>query len=348
MRASDTNEDGPVPVPLGAGGSVGSHAGERERLLTEPDDASLALDEARLGELLARGNVRSGARAVLHVTILCLLAAMSALTDVGLFWAICVIALAAVMASMFAPFHECAHSTAFASRRFNILMGWIAAISFGMSPTLYRDFHFAHHRHTQDPQRDPELLANPALLLDWPDNVRDWLYVVGGPRLLSAKLKLMRNLWLGPDSAYRYMSTWAPRDRFPRMVRETRILSFVWGGLLVGAATGVPGCFGLALALLLSHLFQSLWLSTEHTGRPSTGTLLERTRSVLTIPPIRWFLWNMNFHAEHHAWPGVPWYRLPELRELVSEHVPTEPGYLHVHRGVWRRLSAQRGEGDPT
>ena len=148
MRAPDTNEDDPVPLPLGEGAPLGSHAGERERLLTEPDDPSLALDEARLGALLARGNVRSGARAVSHVTILCLLAAMSASTDVGLFWAICVIALAAVMASMFAPFHECAHSTAFASRRFNILMGWLAAISFGMSPPLSRDFHFAHHQMT--------------------------------------------------------------------------------------------------------------------------------------------------------------------------------------------------------
>ena len=207
-----------------------------------------------------------------------------------------------------------------------------------MSPTWYRDFHFAHHRHTQDCSRDPELLADPDLLLDWPTNVRDWLVVVGGWRLLRAKLTLMRNLWFFPDRTFEQSRSWARKGTFNRMKWETRLLSLAWVSLPAGAIAAVPGFAALTCALLLSHLFQSVWLSSEHTGLPPEGGILERTRSVGTTAWIRWFLWNMNYHAEHHGWPAVPWYRLGELHGRVGEYVTSESGYVRLHGRVWREL----------
>ena len=295
------------------------------------------VSEEALAALTRRSNAQSALRFALQMTILIGLGSVVVIADSVVFWLPGLIALAAVIASTFAPFHECTHSTAFASRNLNTIVAWGAALPFGMSPTFYREFHFAHHRHTQDPDNDPELLAYPGLLVDWPNHLRHWLFVIGGWRLLRAKLMLMRNMWLRPEHAYN-ASPWARRDRLVRMKWETRALSIVWLSLPIGAVAGVPGCTALTAALLLSHLFQSVWVSSEHTGLTTEGSILERTRTVLTPPLIRWFLWNMNFHAEHHGWPAVPWHRLEALHAKVAPHVITERGYLRLHRGVWRRM----------
>ena len=56
--------------------------------------------------------------------------------------------------------------------------------------------------------------------------------------------------------------------------------------------------------------------------------------------------WNMPYHQEHHAWPNVPFYLLPELHRRVvaggarpkSGCTPEgEYGYLWIHRVQWRQ-----------
>jgi len=90
---------------------------------------------------------------------------------------------------------------------------------------------------------------------------------------------------------------------------------------------------------LLSHMFQAIWVTTEHTGLPNDGSILARTRTMQTWPFFSWWLWNMNFHAEHHAWPAVPWYRLPALHQEVDEHLDaTERGYARLQFKVWSKV----------
>ena len=67
------------------------------------------------------------------------------------------IAFGLVQVALFAPAHEATHQTAFASRRANQVVGWLAACPSLLNLQFYTAFHFAHHRHTQIPGRDPEL-----------------------------------------------------------------------------------------------------------------------------------------------------------------------------------------------
>src|SRR3954447_26759781 len=60
--------------------------------------------------------------------------------------------------TLFAPMHECVHRTAFASRAANEIVGWIAGVLSFYNSTFYWHFHSWHHRYTQDPARDPELM----------------------------------------------------------------------------------------------------------------------------------------------------------------------------------------------
>jgi len=52
---------------------------------------------------------------------------------------------------------------------------------------------------------------------------------------------------------------------------------------------------------------------------------------------VRFFAWNMPYHAEHHALPSVPFHALPMLhRELAADLKVVSPGYLAVHREILR------------
>ena len=88
-------------------------------------------------------------------------------------------------------------------------------------------------------------------------------------------------------------------------------------------------------ALVVGHAILSFYITCEHRGLPTEGTILERTRSLQTPAWMRWLLWNMPYHAEHHGWPAVPFHALPKLHETVREHLVhrVSPAYLHTHGG---------------
>jgi fatty acid desaturase len=94
----------------------------------------------------------------------------------------------------------------------------------------------------------------------------------------------------------------------------------------------IPGVFvSLVLGFAVSHVFLGLWLTAEHTGCPFEGTVIERTRTLQSNRLLRFFLWNMNYHSEHHGWPGVPWYRLQQLNEKVEGLTERGAGYIDTY-----------------
>jgi fatty acid desaturase len=46
------------------------------------------------------------------------------------------------------------------------------------------------------------------------------------------------------------------------------------------------------------------------------------TRSLACALVPRLLYWNMNFHVEHHLYPGVPFHALPEVNRLVKHELP--------------------------
>ena len=60
--------------------------------------------------------------------------------------------------------------------------------------------------------------------------------------------------------------------------------------------------------------------------------MLENSRTTTTNAIVRWLAWNMPYHAEHHAYPTVPFYRLPALHLLAKPYLKeTEQGYVRFH-----------------
>lgn len=105
--------------------------------------------------LYARSDLHGAWRSGAHVA---LLAATGALVHAGRgqWWlTAALLAHGLVLVALFAAMHEAVHYSAFRARRVNEVVAWLAGLGILFNATYYRQFHFAHHRHAQDPSRDP-------------------------------------------------------------------------------------------------------------------------------------------------------------------------------------------------
>ena len=129
-------------------------------------------------EALRNLSRRSDAPGLIHLGLhLALIAALLALAVSlrGTLWQIPALwAEGVALVFLFAPLHETIHRTAFKRRWLNDAVAWPCGAVLMLPPEYFRCFHFAHHRHTQDPARDPEL-ATPK-----PRTLRGWLWYLSG------------------------------------------------------------------------------------------------------------------------------------------------------------------------
>ncbi len=229
---------------------------------------------------------------------------------------------------LFAPLHECIHLTAFRTRWINDAVaapiGFLLLLPF----QYFRAFHFAHHRHTQDPALDPELLDMKPLMQG-----RYWLYLTGLPTWWQAA----RSLWR--HAAGRVDEPYIEARHHRRIIAEARV--HVAGYALVFAvsilASSAFAWWYWILPALIAQPLLRLYLLAEHSGCDFSEDMLENTRTTYTVPWVNFLAWNMPYHAEHHYLASVPFHALPALHAHVGARVKHKgDGYLRVNREIYR------------
>ena len=99
------------------------------------------------------------------------------------------------------------------------------------------------------------------------------------------------------------------------------------------------------LPAILGQPFLRLYLMAEHGRCPKVANMLENTRTTFTTRFVRWLAWNMPYHAEHHAYPSLPFHRLPDFHKITREHLHvTEDGYSRFHAESLQRFSSVANE----
>ncbi len=240
------------------------------------------------------------------------------------FWPVLMPLQGVLIVFLFTTMHETVHRTAFATRWLNDVVAALCGFLIALPPAWFRHFHFAHHRHTQDPERDPELVQSKPET--WGQYVR---HISGLPIWWSHGRTLVRNA-LG-----RCADTFVPRYARREVRTEARLM--IAGYVLAAAGSAVAGSADLVflwiLPALLGQPFLRLYLMAEHGRCPLVANMFENSRTTFTNLLVRFLAWNMPFHAEHHAYPAVPFHRLPALHALIQPHLrATERGYAAFHR----------------
>ena len=93
------------------------------------------------------------------------------------------------------------------------------------------------------------------------------------------------------------------------------------------------------LPAVLGQPWLRLYLMAEHTGCPLIPDMLANSRTTLSNPVVRFFAWNMPYHAEHHSFPAVPFHALPALHaDLAPALKTTARGYVAAQREIFRAL----------
>ncbi len=280
------------------------------------------LSNQELRALQGRSDLRGGIRLATHVM---LLIGAGWLVAVSSGWANlpAVFLLGLVQVALFAPAHETMHQTAFASRRANAIVGWLASCPSLLNWDFYAAYHLAHHRHTQMPGLDPELAMAPVA------SVGAYAMRVLGVPYWTLRLRVVADCWRGDLSSYPYVTAAAA----PRIIRSVRLMTIV----LLGCSVVSMMVFGLATPFLywigpqlLGQPPLRAYLLAEHNGCTQDRNGLTNTRTTLTCAPVRLLMWDMPYHAEHHLFPSIPFHRLADAHGLIRDKL------RHVQRGYVR------------
>ena len=298
---------------------------KRTRLL--PADAVRALS--------LRSDAAGARRLSQHLALWLAVAALT-WTAVGGAWLPAAMLLQGVVqVALFAGLHECVHRTAFRSRPTNDVAAAGLGLLVGLPAGYFRRYHFAHHRFTQDPARDPELAAPK------PETTGQYVLYLSGWRYWHDRVSELFRHARGRVSA-----DFVPPAERSQVVAEARGHLAAYGAVLaLSLALARAEAFWLWLGpALLGQPFLRLYLLAEHTGAALGDDMLANTRTTYASWPVRLLMWNMPFHAEHHMYPAVPFHRLAALHRLLAPHLRvTAPSYGATHRAYWRALRGGRG-----
>lgn len=282
--------------------------------------AGLTTEQRRV--LTGLSNGKGLLQLALHAGFILLLALPLAL---GIpYWPLFLLPLAIAMIFLFTALHESIHGTAFKSAWLNYAVAHVAGFIVLVPAIWFRFFHFAHHRHTHDEKLDPELMAPK------PGTVWQYVkYLSGIPVWISLMKSLCRNAFA------RGREDFVPEKARPQVVREARITLALYGLCLVASLFWqIDLLLWLWIVpVLLGQPFLRAYLLAEHARCPHVANMLANTRTTYTTRFMRFLAWNMPYHAEHHAYPIVPFHKLPVFHDIAETHLKeTEKGYLRFNR----------------
>ena len=276
------------------------------------------VDAERMRQLMVRSNGRAARDVALWLGLLGV-AGVLAFWSLGTWWAIpAFAAYGALYGSSADPrWHECGHGTAFRSRAANDVVYSLASFMMLREPTVWRWSHFRHHSDTIIVGRDPEILFMRPFRLR--TVVLNLVWLLNGPRLVWGAV---RHAAGRVDDDVR---DFVPRDEIRRVVWEARAFVAVY----VGVAVWCLATWSIVPALfIVLPSFYGVWLlwifsTTQHAGlREDVLDHRLNTRTVYMNPIARFLYLNMNYHLEHHLFPGVPYHALPALHEEVKAYLP--------------------------
>jgi fatty acid desaturase len=223
----------------------------------------------------------------------------------------------AVLSFAYAASHEGAHGTAFQTPWLNEVVFYLTSFVFGEEPMYRRYSHGRHHLATWYPGFDSQMpYRNPMSRWLW---LRETLAIIAPFIGIGQMMRHARGMLNSDERSF------VPADRVRQLVWGSRL--FLAGyGLILASPLVLHSAFVLVAFFggrLAGGWVVQLFINSQHMCM-SEAVPDHRfsTRSLICLPPTRVLYWNMNFHIEHHLYPGVPFHALAELNGLIKHELP--------------------------
>ena len=253
--------------------------------------------------------------------------------------------------AMFVLAHEAAHYRLFSARGLNEAIGRALGSVSGISMCSYRVVHRLHHNDLYGRQ-DPDialhggyprgrgyLLRKLAGDLSGLNAWKTFLYFFGNPAINVDTGTALRPL----DDTAPALRAAARRDRWGVVAVQLLLpaLFFVLGGPRALLAYCLLWIAPLATVVQIILRVRAV---LEHGAITDRSSPLTAARTNLAGPLARLFLFphHVNYHIEHHLFPGVPHYHLSRLHRILAQAGVLEGAEIRRPMQAWQRVFAPR------
>jgi fatty acid desaturase len=307
------------------------------------------LDPQVMSQLIQRSNWRGLCQAMGHLGLWLATGAASYLayrqiSAATWFWSVPLLVVALFLHGTIGSFmggtacHELSHNTPFRTRALNEFFHSVFAFLSWHDKVWFRPSHIRHHRVTVHRDYDGEVVLPQRFYF------RDWQFWLGlfawNPVATWKTLKVHWRRVRGKldNSWFEFV---LPAEDVALRRRHRRWACMVlFGHLALAAAFIATGHWFLIVVFSLgtqyAGLLGFLCGTPQHYGlSPNVPDhrLSCRTFTCSRFPAFLY--WNMQYHIEHHMFPGVPFFNLPRLRKAIEHDLPPAP---HGLRATWRHM----------
>ena len=218
--------------------------------------------------------------------------------------------------AIYTPLHDAVHGAvtgmSLQRRWINEWSGYVAAHFLGISFTAHRRSHLKHHRSTNHPSEDPDMVLSAdnayQLVLGWLKGVpKEWLFAVSFEHFTDAEKVTVR------------------REFIAIVLTRLTLLVFC-ADLGVTLLTLLVGQL-IGNAVLVTLFAWSVHHPHTEQERMHTTTVYQARTGLDTVMTLLWGY--QNYHAIHHLYPKVPFFRYRRVYKalkpyLVSSGVPVK------------------------
>eukprot|EP01041_Mallomonas_annulata_P012536 gene12536-26409_t len=212
--------------------------------------------------------------------------------------------------------HEVSHNLVFKTCSYNEYFGIFCNIGMGFpSSTRFKRYHMEHHQFQGHHDKDMDL-----------------------PHELEGKYirnTFMKALWVFLMPATYSIRPQMLRPKELRPIDNANIYFIYFTNALVVYFCGLRGLLYILASTVLGMGFHPCagHFLAEHL------VFVEGFETYSYYGPLNWVCWNVGYHNEHHDFPRVPGWRLPQVKAIASEFYDNLPFHKSWTMVIWKFIT---------
>lgn len=260
------------------------------------------------------------------------------------FWLypLAIIVIGARMHALAILMHDATHYRFLKNRKWNDrISNLVIMYPLFTSIEKYRANHLRHHQHLNT-MEDPDWVAKLTnRAFHFPKTKTSFLLTIGS--YLTFYQGILDALWF----LQRFGGS-TKKDAESKAVHKALPICFYLVLFTFLSLTGLWQSyllFWVVPYLTSFFMFQYIRSVAEHFGELAYEDDLSSTRTIITNPIEKFFIapHQVSYHLEHHLYPGVPFYHLPELHRLLINQKQYREN-AHLTYGYFKGLLQELGK----